>query len=36
MDTAKDRGARELMIGVENHNFALDYLLNPQRGGWIL
>ena len=36
MDTAKDRGAREMMIGVENKNFALDYLLNPDRGGWLL
>lgn len=36
MDTAKDRGARELMIGAQNNNFVLDYLLNPDRGGWLL
>lgn len=36
MDTGKDRGAREKMSGVRNNNFALDYLLNPKRGGWLL
>lgn len=36
MDTAKDRGAREDMMTVKNNNFALDYLLHPQRGGWLL
>lgn len=36
MDTAKDRGARESMVAVKNSNFALDYLLNPNRGGWLL
>ena len=36
MDTAKDRGAREMMISVKNNNFALDYLLHPSRGGWVM
>ena len=36
MDTAKDRGVREMMSGVQNKNFALDYLLHPDRGGWLL
>jgi hypothetical protein len=36
MDTAKDRGAREQMVSLENKNFAMDYLLNPKRGGWKL
>ncbi len=36
MDTAKDRGAREQMMQVVNHNFCLAYLLNPDRGGWLL
>jgi len=36
MDTAKDRGAREQMTQVTNHNFCLDYLLSPDRGGWLL
>jgi hypothetical protein len=35
MDTAKDRGAREVMMNVQNNNFALDYLLNPKRGAWL-
>lgn len=36
MDTAKDRGVREEMIKVENKDFALNYLLNPKRGGWLV
>jgi hypothetical protein len=34
MDTAKDRGERELMMSTRNNNFALDYLLHPSRGKW--
>ncbi len=36
MDTGKDRGTREDMINAPVKNFAMDYLLHPNRGRWLL
>lgn len=36
METAKDRGEREDMMRTRVRDFAMDYLLHPKRGKWVL